>query len=100
MKLPKGAEFKYEFPSKRKKLKNPDPERLDKRKLELDHYFGDLSEWGRSNGMAVRLPPRSLLRLVLTGCVSPGVESAGGQRVSFSEGRFAATPNATPRCGC
>ena len=57
MKLPKGAEFKYEFPSKRKKLKNPDPERLDKRKLELDHYFGDLSEWGRSNGMAVRLHP-------------------------------------------
>ena len=52
MKLPKGAEFKSDFPTKLKKTLEPD--RLEKRKIELDAYFGDLSEWGRDNGMAVR----------------------------------------------
>ena len=51
MKLPKGAEFKSDFPTKVKKTL--EPERLDKRKIELDAYFGDLSDWGRTNGMAV-----------------------------------------------
>lgn len=52
MKLPKGAEFKSDFPTKIKKTLEPD--RLERRKVELDAYFGDLSEWGRTNGMAVR----------------------------------------------
>ena len=51
MKLPKGAEFKSDFPTKLKKTLEPD--RLERRKVELDAYFGDLSEWGRTNGMAV-----------------------------------------------
>lgn len=55
MKLPKGAEFKSDFPTKLKKTLEPD--RLETRKLELDAYFGDLSEWGRTNGMAVRCKP-------------------------------------------
>ena len=46
------AEFKSDFPTKIKKTLEPD--RLERRKVELDAYFGDLSEWGRTNGMAVR----------------------------------------------
>ena len=62
MKLPKGAEFKSDFPTKLKKTLEPD--RLERRKVELDAYFGDLSEWGRTNGMAVSKlqSPRVLAR--------------------------------------
>lgn len=55
MKLPKGAEFKSEFPKKVRKTM--EPARLESRRIELDALFGDLSEWGRTNGMAVRLIP-------------------------------------------
>ena len=52
MKLPKGAEFKSAFPKKLKKTLVP--ARLEERRVELDALFGDLSEWGQTNGMAVR----------------------------------------------
>ena len=52
MKLPKGAELKSEFPKKVRKTL--EPARLESRRIELDALFGDLSEWGRNNGMAVR----------------------------------------------
>ena len=53
LKLPKGAEFKAEFPSKRTKMKNFEPEAIESRRAELDAYFGELAEWARNNGMAV-----------------------------------------------
>ena len=52
MKLPKGAEFKSQFP--KKVTKTLDSARLEGRRIELDALFGDLSDWGRENGMAVR----------------------------------------------